>query len=211
MMRRANPETAEKEVRLQAAIAAFQRGEKTATQAVRHYNVSRSTFYYRLDGMLPRNQAHESDQRLTHAEEKELVQWITCLTITGYSPRYKTLHEMAEAILKKRIRADEGRTENEIHLGSLGEGWIPRFLRRHPELASVRARKIEVARIKDTSPEWLKQWFDDLNDAITKFKVRPENIYNMDESGFSIGEVEASRCIINANVRQQFQKVNLGR
>ena len=211
MTRRVQPDTAEKEARLQAAIAAYRSGEKTVTQAVRHYNVSRSTFYSRLDGILPRNQAHESDQRLTHAEEKELVSWITRLTITGYSPRYKTLREMAEAILKKRIRADEERTENEIHLGNLGEGWIQRFLKRHPELASVRARNIEAARVRDPSPERLKQWFDDLNDTITKFKVRPENIYNMDESGFSIGEVEASRCIIDAYVRQQFQKATPGR
>ena len=56
------------------------------------------------------------------------------------------------------------------------------------------------------SPERLKQWFDDLNDAIKTYKILPENMYNIDESGFSIGEVEASRCIINASIRQKFQK-----
>ena len=30
-------------------------------------------------------------------------------------------------------------------------------------------------------------------------------MYNIDESGFAIGEKEAGRCIINAQVRQQFQ------
>ena len=36
-------------------------------------------------------------------------------------------------------------------------------------------------------------------------------MYNMDESGFSIGEVEASKCIINAQIRQRFQKAKPGR
>ena len=40
----------------------------------------------------------ETEQLLSHAEEKELVQWITRLTITGYPPEYETLREMAEEV-----------------------------------------------------------------------------------------------------------------
>jgi len=50
--------------------------------------------------MKPRNQAHERDQNQTHAEEKELVLWITRLTISGYPPRYETLRRLAEIELK---------------------------------------------------------------------------------------------------------------
>lgn len=42
------------------------------------------------------------------------------------------------------------------------------------------------------------------------YYVLLENMYNMDESGFSI-KVEASKCIINAQIRQAFQKANPGR
>jgi hypothetical protein len=38
-----------------------------------------------------------------------------------------------------------------------------------------------------------------------EFNIKPENAYNMDESGFAIGEKEATRCIINADIRQKFQ------
>jgi hypothetical protein len=44
-----------------------------------------------------------------------------------------------------------------------------------------------------------------LKKVLAEFNIKPENIYNMDESGFAIGEKEAGRCIINANIRQQFQ------
>ena len=51
----------------------------------------------------------------------------------------------------------------------------------------------------------MKQWFDDLEKVWAEFNIKPENAYNMDESGFAIGEKEPGRCIINANIRQQFQ------
>jgi hypothetical protein len=44
-----------------------------------------------------------------------------------------------------------------------------------------------------------------LQKVITEYNIKPENTYNMDETGFSIGEKEATRCIINAQIRQQFQ------
>ena len=38
-----------------------------------------------------------------------------------------------------------------------------------------------------------------------EFNIKIENVYNMDESGFAIGEKEAGRCIIDATVREKFQ------
>ena len=42
------------------------------------------------------------------------------------------------------------------------------------------------------------------------YNIKPENMYNMDESGFAIGEKEARRCIVNSEVRQNFHP-KLGR
>ena len=82
---------------------------------------------------------------------------------------------------------------------------IYRFLKRHSELASVKLCAIDGVRIKDTSPERLAKWFKDLKMMIKEYKIVPENMYNMDESGFSIGEIQPDKCIINAQIRQQFQ------
>jgi hypothetical protein len=64
---------------------------------------------------------------------------------------------------------------------------------------------INAARVKDTTPERLMQWFDELKKAIEEYDIKPENMYNIDKSGFSVGEVEASRRIINAIVYEAFQ------
>ena len=51
----------------------------------------------------------------------------------------------------------------------------------------------------------ISYWFDELRRVIDEHNISPSNIYNMDESGFSIGEIEASRRIIDARIRQQYQ------
>jgi len=41
--------------------------------------------------------------------------------------------------------------------------------------------------------------------VLVKFNIKSENIYNMDESRFAIGEKEARKVIINTYIRQKFQ------
>jgi hypothetical protein len=93
----------------------------------------------------------------------------------------------------------------DINLDTVGDQWLPRFLRCHPELSSIRSNKIDAQRVKGTNPERLRKWFNDLQHVIDEYQIEHENIYNMDESGFSIGEIEASKCIINAEIREKFQ------
>ena len=100
MTRPKNQEAIEKEARLQEAMAAVLAKKHTATSAALAFNVSHSTLYDRLNEKPSRNKAHETEQLLSHAEEKELVRWITRLTIIDYSPRYDILREMAEEIRK---------------------------------------------------------------------------------------------------------------
>jgi len=53
--------------------------------------------------------------------------------------------------------------------------------------------------------ERLTRWFEDLQHVINEYDIEPGNLYNMDESGFAIGDIEASQRIINATIRQVFQ------
>ena len=105
---------------------------------------------------------------------------------------------MAEEIRKQRVRNINQDGMQLVEYDPIGKDWVRRFLGRHPELLSVRPRSmIDAVRVVGTSSKCLRQWFIDLNETITKFNIKPKNIYNMDESGFAIGEKEAGRCIIN--------------
>src|SRR5271170_6891724 len=148
-----NKAAAENEVKLQEAIAAVRTGKYTCHKAAIVFNVRRSTLYDRVKyGKKPRNQAHEDDQNLTHVEEKELVRWITCLTISGYAPRYETLRRLAEIIRDRRVKTDDGEVPINVY-DQISKEWVPRFIQRHPELVSVRLCSTDNARIKAASPE----------------------------------------------------------
>jgi hypothetical protein len=41
--------------------------------------------------------------------------------------------------------------------------------------------------------------------VIQEYNILLNNIYNVNESDFLTDEIEASKCIINANIKQKFQ------
>jgi helix-turn-helix, Psq domain len=74
MTRPKDQAAAEKEARLQEAIAAVKNKQYTCYAAAKAFNVPPRTLYDRVNGnKKPHNQAHEHDQILTHTAEKELV------------------------------------------------------------------------------------------------------------------------------------------
>ena len=97
-----------------------------------------------------------------------------------------------------------------VNYAPLGQRWVRHFLNRHPQLKSVTASSIDQNCTKDTSVDVLKKWFGAFEDAMKRFNVKPQNVYNMDESGFAIGTIEATHVIINAETHQQYQ-ANPGR
>ena len=210
MTRAKSQEVAEKESRIQQAIAAYARNQKASGNAsiraiAKEFNVPRSTLQDRVDGKSPRNQAHEQLMHLTKAEETELVHWITMLTQRGYAPRYRTVRELAEIIRNRRVYGINNADIQLVNYDSIGKNWVARFLSRHPELDTARKKCIEAARIKDVSVERLTKWFEDLQRVIEEYGIELKDIYNLDESGFAMGDIEASQRIINATIRQSFQ------
>jgi hypothetical protein len=142
---------------------------------------------------------------LTHQEENELVHWITTLTERGYAPRYRTIRELAGLIRNRRVVGINDEDIQLVNYEKFGKDWVPRFMSRHPQLASARRTLIEAARIKDVSAERLTRWFEDLQKIIEEHNIESCNLYNMDGSGFAIGDIDTSQSIINATIRQRFQ------
>ena len=99
MTRPKNVDSVELEERLIGALKDYKAGRfKSYRATAQAWNVPKTTLIERAKGRKSRNQAHEDEQILTAAEEKELARWITRLTICGYPPKPHTIKEMAEAI-----------------------------------------------------------------------------------------------------------------
>ena len=68
-----------------------------------------------------------------------------------------------------------------------GHNWTQRFLIRRPELQAKMGTKIDTLRLKNTTPNKLRPWFNSLQALIRRLGVRPPNIYNVDKIGIALG------------------------
>jgi len=194
---------ADSDKRIKSALDQLSKGEfESVREAARHNNVCHTTLLRRWKGGKSTAESREDQQHLTIPEENALVEWITHLTACGHPPRHAFIRELAEEIQSSRAQPN-GDSSNPRF--SLGTTWVQRFLHRHPELETTISRTIEAARIKDISKAKVNEWFDEFEKTITKYQITVENMYNMDETGFSIGCIKAAKVVVNKNLKSKRQ------
>jgi 4-hydroxybenzoate polyprenyltransferase len=187
MVRPKSQHAAQTEAKVQAAMKGLEVGTYSSIwSAANAVGMSHKTLTRRVNGGKSCAQAKENDQHLSAAEEKALVRWILMMTSTGHPVPYRFLGEMAEEIRRQRLCKINDDTITLITYTPLGKRWIQRFLKRHPELETQLTRSIEHSRIKYVSEELVKNFFDKLQFLIKEHDIRPENIYNHDETGISL-------------------------
>jgi hypothetical protein len=91
---------------------------------------------------------------------------------------------MAESIL---------RFENILR--TVGKEWHTNFIQRNPAIASMMGRPQESKRIGQATEEVVQKWFDSYNYEVTRYKVQPLNIHNIDEYGMGLGICSSHQVI----------------
>jgi hypothetical protein len=187
----------DKELLIQKAIVAYRTGVYSSVRAVAvAFAVPVQTLRDRAKGIQSRSMANEHNQSLSPAEERTLVKWISHLTRAGYPIAPSLAYDIAENIRSQRYQLST-RRKSDPPLRPLGVNWLNKFKSRYPEIQSVWARKIENARHKAVTKEAVTSWFEAVTSLIVKHQYPPHRIYNMDESGFAIGDSQSSRALVN--------------
>src|SRR2546423_11350402 len=119
------------------------------------------------------------------------------LTTIGYPPGFSLVHEMAKELRKLRVRRINDDSIESISYPPIAKQWANRFMAHHPELGSTVSKTIDATRLKDITKEKLMAWFDDVHKVFMEHNINKKDVYNMDESGFSIGKINATHVIIN--------------
>jgi hypothetical protein len=78
--------------------------------------------------------------------------------------------------------------------------WLLRFQKRHPEIGGIYAQQLEHARKEGATFENGRRWFDAVEAML-------EEQWNMDESGFGIGEEQALRYFVYLDSTQKHRVV----
>ena len=196
------------EERLQKAIIAYNNQEFNSVRgAATAFNVSHRTMARRMAGGLSRAQATEITQVLLNAEERTLVRWISRYTCAGSPITPSLLLKLAELIRYERVRHASQSSSSTKIIAPISHEWLYRFLNRYPKIQSIYARQLEAARFTGASYDKIKAWFDAV---ATKFQERyydNANIWNMDESGFGVGESQTIKVLVPLDRTQKYKVV----
>ena len=206
MPRKRSEKAVVNEIKIQAAFDGVSSGKyRSLSDAAKQLGLSSTTLYERNKGRPSRQESHEEQQNLTRYEEDALARWVSQLTATGHAPRHPFLREMAEEIRRQRVSNINDPFIEYVTYPPLGQEWVTRFLQRHPNLKTAINRSLELARMKDVSTEIVNAYFEALASTISEHDILNMNVYNMDETGFAIGEIESMRVIVDTGIKLKYQ------
>ena len=146
--------------------------------------VPKSTLGHRRAGRPSIARIERKSQRLNNEEEKVLVQWLRDLQKQHQPPTFPKIRAIIEEVL--RNRGD---------LRPLGKHYITRLLARHTDLKKGKSRAMDVKRLSALDSGIVSEFFDEFERLRDQYKINLEDIWNMDETGFQMGQTHAT-CVV---------------
>ncbi len=153
-------------------------------KAADYYDVPNSTVAHRRAGRPSVAETDRISQRLSKQEEKVLIQYIRDLQRQHLCPNYAQIRRMVVKLLQSK--GDKIR---------LGKHYVQRLISRHPELKTRRNRQMDVKRLMALDSDVIKRFFAEFEHLRSTYAVESQDIYNMDETGFQIGQT-ASKYVV---------------
>jgi hypothetical protein len=192
-------------LRVQQAISALENKEfNSIREAARFFQVTPSTMSRRLRGSVSQAQRQETHQHLTNAEENTLIRWIKQCSKGGLHITQPELINLAEHIRSARVTHASNRSPSVPKLLKFNRKWLVRFRDRHPEIASAFIPQLQRARKDGAAYEHVKRWFDAVAALMEGYEYELKDIWNMDESGFGIGEQQAVKVLYTIDQYQEY-------
>ena len=151
-------------------------------RASRDYSVPESTLCDRTRGLVDLDVKMGFDRIFSAEEEKKLVGHVSYMAEIGYGYGVSGIKYMAKSYmyaesLGKPVKAKD----------ALSTCWFYSFLKRWPNLKVAKPQKLTIVRAKSASRDTLDKYYKELGTILTNHNLRdkPQNIYNVDESGVS--------------------------
>jgi hypothetical protein len=167
-----------------AAIESLKPGERFSyAQIAEQYGVSRTTLSRRHRGVQGSKKAQYANQQLLKPQqEDELIKYINKQSEKGLVASRQMIEDFAREIAQKEP----------------GAKWVSRFQRRRQsKLMSAYTTGSDISHKEDEPTFKYSQYFNLLRRKLDEYKVQPEDIYNVDETGFFIGIASESKRIFS--------------
>ncbi|CDO75972.1 hypothetical protein BN946_scf184888.g22 [Trametes cinnabarina] len=163
---------------------------QTARQFQVRYDTLRRRF---LGNTRPRTLAHETQQILTHSQERALVDWLIHLSTIGRPLNKRTV--------RKKVKHISGRNRTPLRK------WLSRFLARHKELKLGKPSGLDPKRARAFNEATVERHFELLRKVMEEHQIPWEHVYNMDEKGIQRGRrnVEQTKYVLHRSERPVYK------
>ena len=175
------------------ALNALANGEyKSIRRAALVFQIPYPTLRYQLQKPKSRKESHVSQQLLTPIEESTLENWIFRAAKLGAPITLQLVK-----ILASEIQSKQSSNYDENELSPISDRWVDRFRTRHPRIKTCFSRTIDTVRSTALDFSTIKSYLNNLGEVLREHKYPPSAIYNVDETGFSIGSSRKSVVLLD--------------
>lgn len=195
----------EEEARILEAVAyARQQKKPVLAEIARDFNVEYQKFRRRWLGKDSKFSRPGANKRLDNAQEAAVKKYLGTMQGMGASLQLTGTENAANHFLKKEQEAKledaMGDGEKEADPPTVSSNWPRRFIKRNEDLTTVVQKPLSSARAFAHDPQKVMQYFNNLRETMEKYHITPENLWNMDETGFSVGIGGKRNIVVTKNM-----------
>ncbi|XP_074033075.1 uncharacterized protein [Leptinotarsa decemlineata] len=155
----------------------------------------------------PFQSKYSSQQVFTSAQEEQLAKYFIQSSKMNYGLTYTQAQKLAYDYAKKLNVKYPPSWNNSL---SARKDWMKSFMKRYPILSLRKAENTSMARVSAFNETNVKEFFDNLQRALEKYKITPERIYNLDETGVAT-VLDVPKVIAKTGTKQVGQAVSAER
>ena len=183
---------------LQEAINSVKQSKLSISQASREFGVPRKT----IDDHVKKSMKFKPgpNSEITTEEETALVQYAKYLANRGFPMTRAIFRQFIISLLKRSGRE----TKFKLDKGP-SDKWFRGFLKKHEELTEREPELQDRSRNRMSNPTVMKQYFDLLGETINSLGLKPHQIYNCDETGWS-GKEKSRQKVIAVKGHHSYQQ-----
>lgn len=160
-----------------------------------HSGVPHSTLQHRKAGRRSMEEKAESQLYLWPTEAKAVIEF--CLQMSDLGQPVHLKHLRFLAFRATRHRPLESRPSKPP-----GKNWPKAFEKRYPILQARREKALDWNRHKRNTHEKMIRWFEIIGKVLQDPRVRPENIWNMDETGVMLSMPGSVKVLVGKDEMQ---------